>query len=320
MSKELFRILSLDGGGTRGYFSALALGNIETYLNKRDGVDRPLGTYFDLIAGTSTGAIIALALALGMQAREIAKFYEDNIPLIFKKGIIRNVSQFFRPIYDADDLTKCVSRFFGDATLAHVKTDVCVVCTSLQNAKPRLYKSDYLVRNAGRLDERLADIAVASSAAPVYFKAHSLRHSTNLVDGGLCANNPSIVGLVEALQFERISKRGSAKPSGHADLCLLSIGTGEQCGMPYNIDSVKEAGVLNWLKIPSTPLLEVVFQSQSQLVHFQAQFLMKEKYFRINPLLKFPMKLDDTRRLFELKNLADVTREIEVFLNTYVAK
>ena len=174
MSASRFKILSLDGGGTRGYLSALVLKNIQNSLNKKDGTNRPLGSYFDLIVGTSTGAIIGLGLAIGMTAGDIAAFYEENIPKVFTKNrLLTKFRQLFRPIYTSQQLAECLDTFFEDKTLADVKTDVCITCTSLQNATPRLYKSDYLTRNASRLDEKIADIAVASSAAPVYFKAHS---------------------------------------------------------------------------------------------------------------------------------------------------
>lgn len=314
-----FRILSLDGGGVRGYLSALILRNIEAYLEKKHGLARPIGNYFDLIAGTSTGSIIGLGLALGRPAAEIVDFYEAHIPHIFPAARWYDyLKRIVRPQYKSDELVAALDHFFKAATLNDVKTDVCVPCTSLQNAKPRLYKSDYLHRNAGRLDEKLVDIALASSAAPTYFRAHSLVHSTNLVDGGLCANNPSMVALVEALHFERPSKRGIGPVSKMDEVVLLSVGTGEQCGMPYKVKSLRNGGAWQWLKVPSTPLLEVVFQSQSQIVHFQSQFLLKERYLRINPLLKFPMKLDDTKKMTELRNVADVSRDIEIFLNTYL--
>jgi len=89
----------------------------------------------------------------------------------------------------------------------------------LKMADERGVQTDYLARNAGRLGERLVDVGLATTAAPTYLKAHSSTFSANLVDGGLAANNPSMVALVDALQFERKSKRGT--PGGHLKLLHL---------------------------------------------------------------------------------------------------
>lgn len=330
LHERQFRILSLDGGGVRGILQARVLANIENFLNNRDDENIPIGKRFDLIAGTSTGGIIALGLVLGRTAREILEFYEEYIPKIFCKdnkdgGIIN-------PLYKPFVLREALLEFFGDATLDDICTDVCIPSVSLQNAKPRLYKSGYLVRNCARLDEKLVDIALATSAAPVFFPAHSMTHSANLVDGGVCANNPAMIALIESLQFEKESKRGVLPPPKETkrpidDVLMLSIGTGEQCAMPYNHEALKTGGALQWalgreqtgpmfsLK-PVLPLVELLMSSQATLIHFQASFMLgADGYFRINPQLKFPMKLDDADKIDELKNLSDITADIEKFVS-----
>ena len=327
-----FRILSLDGGGVRGILQARLLANIEALLHSRDGMDTSIGQKFDLIAGTSTGGIIALGLSIGRSAKEILAFYEKYIPKIF--GAENKDGGVLKPLYKPDVLQKALVEFFGEKTLNDVCSDVCIPAVSLQNAKPRFYKSGYLERNKARLDEKLVDIALATSAAPVFFPAHSMDHSTNLVDGGICANNPSMISLIESMQFETKSKRGIPPPSPKSkrsldDIVMLSIGTGEQCAMPYNHDKLKSGGALNWafgrdptgsmLSFkPVLPLVELLMNSQAQLVHFQTSFMLGENnYFRINPQLKFPMKLDDSDKIDELKNLSDITIDIEKFITKY---
>lgn len=329
LSEKQFRILSLDGGGVRGVLQARVLANIESFLNERDSENVPIGKRFDLIAGTSTGGIIALGLALGRSAQEILKFYEKYIPKIFCKS--NKDGGVCRPIYKRDVFHEALLEFFGESTLIDVCTDVCVTAVSLQNAKPRLYKSGYLLRNKARLDEKLVDMALATSAAPVFFPAHSMSHSTNLVDGGVCANNPAMIALIESLQFEVESSRGISAPPEKSkrsidEVLMLSIGTGEQCAMPYNHERLSYGGAMNWavgrdqtgpmfsLK-PVLPLVELLMHSQSQLIDFQAGFMLgADRYFRINPQLKFPMKLDDADKIDELKNLSDITVDIESFV------
>ncbi len=331
-----FRILSLDGGGVRGALSARILYNIEKYLNARDGQNIPLGHRFDLLAGTSTGGIIALGLAIGRSAEEILAFYDEYIPKIFGRESKRRFPKYlFKPMYKKETLHNALDSFFGGSTLMDIYTDVCIPTVSLQNAKPRLYKSGYLARNSARLDEKLTGIALATSSAPIYFSSHSSHHSSNIIDGGICANNPAMISLIESLQFEKDSKRGvPPPPKGNKrsldNVIMLSVGTGEQCAMPYNMDKVKSGGAISWalgkeksdslLSLsPVFPLVEVLMHSQSQLVHFQTSFLLDaNRYLRINPQLKFPMKLDDIDKVNELKNLADITVDIENFINLHL--
>lgn len=310
-----FKVLSLDGGGARGYLTASLLANFEAHLNQLTGENIPLGLRFDLIAGTSTGGIIALGLAIGRTASDISDFYQLNLPKIFGDSQKRNKLRcFWGPKYDSSVLEKCLDGFFKGRTLKEISTDVCITSVALQNAQPRFYKSDYMARNKARLDERLVDIALSTSAAPTYFKAHSSHFSTNLIDGGICANNPAMVALVESFQFERPSKRGSKKAINIAeDVVMLSVGTGEQPAMPYDIQDLRDGGQLNWIE----PISEVLMESQSHLVHHQMEFLLRHNYFRANPRLKFPMKLDDVSQIDELKNLCDITQPLEQFAKAH---
>lgn len=322
-SDKQFRILSLDGGGVRGALSAQLLANIESYLDAKNREAIPLGKRFDLIVGTSTGALIALGLAYGKTATEVLSFYDKNMAQVFDKPkwIPRWLT---RPKYNVEVLRDALDKFFGTSTLKDLEVDACITAVSLQNAKPRFYKTDYMKRNAGRLEEKLVDIALGSSAAPTYFPAHNSRFSSDLVDGGLCANNPSVVGIVEARQFERISKRSATSqwPADFQDIVMISIGTGEPCAMPYNHQKLRHAGLARWVTSrgiagPTVPLFDVTIESQSVLAHFQSAFLLTERYLRVNPKLTFPMRLDDVSKLAELKNLGDLDKTTESFLVDY---
>lgn len=313
--KRVFRVLCVDGGGVRGYLSAKVLANIEQYLNSATNTKEPIGARFDLIAGTSAGGIIALGLAYGLTASAIATFFEENSARIFPSHQKKNyVARKFAPAYSSARLRSVlVSMLPPEATLASLTTDVCIPAVALGNAKPRLYKTDYFARNAGRLDEPLVDVALATSAAPTYFEAHSSKHSTNLVDGGICANNPSMVAVVDAMQFERPSKRDTEPPHELRDIALLSIGTGDLCAMTYDHEKLAKGGELAWAK----SYYEVSIEAQSQLVHFQTRFLL-QNYLRVNPQLRFAMALDDHSGLEELRNLADLNADIEVFVRAHL--
>ena len=314
----MFKILSIDGGGVRGFLAASILANIEKYLNEATGHRTALGQRFDLISGTSAGGLIALGLGIGRAAGEVRDLFLTLVPAVFGNANRRSAwSTPKHPRYHSDPLQRALQQFLGDATLADLVSDVCVTSVSLIDAKPRLHKTDYLARNAGRLGERLVDVGLATTAAPTYLKAHSSTFSANLVDGGLAANNPSMVALVDALQFERKSKRGTERPvlTGEPDkeMVLISVGTGQPGPLPYKYERLVNGGWCDWL----VPILEVVQLSQAQLVHHQTKFLLGERYLRIDPVLNVPVKLDDAKRFQELRNKADIDDISERFLKRF---
>lgn len=163
-------------------------------------------------------------------------------------------------------------------------------------------------------------VAVRPSAAPTFFAAHSTEHLTDLVDGGLYANNPALLGVVGAFRFGRPNRRGIAPPYDLGATCLeqlavLSVGTGEQCAMPYDPDRLRTGGRLAW----GVHFHSVVNESQSRYIHLLAPCLLGAAHHRINPHLDFPMAMDEVRRLPALKNLAELSELDEKFLRTRIA-
>ena len=325
-----FKILSLDGGGIRGYLSAKILANMEKLLNEANNENINIGQRFDLIVGTSTGGIIACALSIGKSAQFILELYEKLIPRVFEP--INN--GIFLPKYSNNILREELEKVFCDITLRKVTTDLCITSVDVENASPRFHKSGYFDRNSPRLDEKLVDIALATSAAPTYFPLVDTKHSANLTDGGIVANNPSLVGLIDAMQLNE------------KNIILISVGTGEQPCMPYNVNKLKNAGKQNWIvdidentkiakvidsikkgeskikiikdfifckqkifESKGSPLIELLMESQSKLAHFQTQFLLGDNYMRINPVIKSSIALDDVSKLDSLKNVADINKQ-----------
>jgi uncharacterized protein len=226
--------------------------------------------------------------------------------------------QFFRPRYRSTVLKSELEAFFGASDLTSVRCDVCVTGVALTTGKPRLYKSDYFTRNTGRAKESLANIALGATAAPTYFEAPALDKTHWMLDGGICCNNPATVAITDALQFQRESKRGTAKPEKLEDIVMLSVGTGQQAQLPFAQSSrierlpfVKQAspfrkvargGIWLW----GLYFHEVAISSQSLLVHFQVQFLLKDRYLRFDPPLGTTMPLDAADRVKELRNLGNI--------------
>lgn len=188
------RILSIDGGGLRGFFSLSFIQSIE---NKIDG---HFADYFDLIAGTSTGGIIALALGLGDSADEILQFYRKYSKSIFDGSNKRFqfIRTFFSSKYTSDALKDALEHKFGDRCLGESKNRLLIPSFNSFSNKIHIYKTAHHSILKNDYMERIVNIALATSAAPVYFPAFKADDGTPLIDGGIWANNPAGIAVVEA--------------------------------------------------------------------------------------------------------------------------
>lgn len=301
------KVLSLDGGGVRGYLTTMILENIEKQLNIADSSNRPLGSYFDLIAGTSTGSIIGSLLAIGTRASEIRALYESDMASIFSFTMKRNIfRRLWRAKYRKTHLEEKVRDYFKDMTFNDVKTHLLVTSVDITTMTARFHKSGYNTRYYPRTDELLANAVLASTAAPSFFPLEQkLKHSAYLIDGAIVANNPSLVALIDSFSF---------KNEVRDDIKLLSVGTGKMSQLPYELSSLKDAsfGWINPMKGP--PLIEIIMRSQSDLVEKHIDFLAHKlegqiSHKRINPILNFRLKLDEYENIDLLKNLSDINHE-----------
>ena len=200
---NVFKILSVDGGGFRGLFSA-------TVLSEFERVNGSLTKHFDMLCGTSTGGLITLALAAGCSSDEIVEFYENWGPKIFPKPtrrrkIIRKIAEVFAPNSRNSNkvLKKAVQTIVGDKKMSDSNSYLCIPALNLIDFSPFVFKTDhnsFLTRDS---DGLMKDIALATSAAPFYFPTTTAIHlsGSEFLDGGLWANNPTLVGLIEAGRF-----------------------------------------------------------------------------------------------------------------------
>lgn len=307
--KGKFKILSLDGGGVRGYLTTIILENLEKKIHYEKREEKPLGEYFDFIVGTSTGSIIAGLLSIGKSASEIKTIYENDIKEIFSKKMKRTVPLIYSK-YSKEKLREKAELYFKredqELIFNDVSTHLLITSVDILNMTPRLHKSGYHVDNLARLDEKISSAVIASCSAPSFFSVEkNLVYSTHLIDGGIVANNPSLIALIDAFKFDNINEK---------EISLLSIGTGKIGKLPYDLDSLSDSGY-QWLrKKGKNPLIEILMQSQSNLAEFQTSFMMenlgfKNNYRRINPELKFDMELDDIDKIELLKNLGNLTSD-----------
>lgn len=268
MSEKKFKILSIDGGGIRGVFPAMFLSELEANLQSSGKSNWQIYQNFDLICGTSTGGIIALALALGIPAKEIHELYLNHAKDIFgkKKSILK---QIFYSSYDRGSLEKLIRERFknpdneSDYRLKDCLTNVCIPIYDLVEGKPVVCKNDYHERFTRDYHIPAYKVALATSAAPTFFDPYSTHYTdlngidksfSNKVDGGVFANNPTLLGITEAQE---------AFYKDLSDLKVLSIGTGHQ-GFS-DAAKRKKWGISYWLNAKRKRIIDLFMQGQSQL-------------------------------------------------------
>lgn len=268
----VFRVLALDGGGMRGIFTASFLATVEDLAPCRVGV------CFDLIVGTSTGGIIGLALAFGIPARRILDLFLERGDRIF--GRPRHLGMILRPKYDNRALERSLREIFGERMIDEVETPVCIPSYELTNSYPRIWKDGHAADLLWWGDQPAWKIALATTAAPIYFPGTQVLAGDSHVDGGLFANNPTLVGLTEAVRYFH-------QPLDR--IRILSIGAGESAArIPH--ERARRMGVWQW----KTAMYDHMLIAQARNIHeVTARLLAPGQYDRVNIPLEHPYPLDD---------------------------
>lgn len=281
------RILSMDGGGVRGLVTCRWLAGVEDALG--DAGKPGLLPNFDLLAGSSTGAIIACGLAIGLAPADMASLYREHAPTIFPGIANRLWSRAGRllsqgpsaPKYDAKGLEKVLRKVFGATTLGQAKRPLMITSYDTISRKPVIFKS-FKASHAGL---PMWEACRASSAAPTYFPAHAMTiegRKCALIDGGVVANNPTACAIAEAL-------RKDARADQPRDLVVLSVGSGEHT-RSIDLKSAREWGALEW----AVPIIDVLFDGNSESVDYIARHLVGDAYVRLQVELRLGMDdLDD---------------------------
>jgi patatin-like phospholipase/acyl hydrolase len=308
------KILTLDGGGIRGVIPCTILAEIERRL------DRPTSQMFDLIAGTSTGGIIASGLNVPhpeqsgkpkFSAADMVELYEKNGKEIFKKrgGWLSGVNSLFDSSFSHAGLEGLLREYFGDTELRQTLTEILITSYDIEQRKPFYFLSRLAKINPEAENFLLRDIARSTSAAPTYFQPNALPWSESnrlaLVDGGVFANNPSMLAYTEAVElmrqrkqtpvsaptstdydaseFESFTTQVTAEKS---DIFILSIGTG-RIVKPYRYEDAKSWGMTQWLR----PIIDILMQGVSETVDYQMQYVLppapdgRKQYVRLNPVI-----------------------------------
>lgn len=271
---KTFNILSIDGGGILGLYSADILARIQQEFCN----DKPLAEYFNLITGTSTGGIIALALSTGASAKEVKQFYLRHGEKIFPKKK-RKYPGLFKNKYSNKNLTSALKEFFGNKTIKDCKSSVCIPAIDVATCQPIMFKTN----NNGQLrrDENtlLVDIALATSAAPTYLPIHSFESFLGLVDGGLWQNNPTLYGIIEAISYFVGNDKEYDK------IKILSLGNPSSCTRIGISTKNHNSSIFKWKSNLVTLPMKISSIATTQIVDFlyKTQALDIEKYLRIEP-------------------------------------
>ena len=188
------RILSIDGGGIKGIVPAAFLAQLEEALGES------ITHYFDLIAGTSTGGIIALGLGLGLSAADILHFYEHLGPAVFAGSRLgRGLRRIGFAKYHALPLRRALEATFGEKTLGESRTRLVIPSLNLETGEVHVYKTAHHPHFEVDYKEQAVEVALATAAAPTYFPTHRSEKGIPFIDGGMWANNPTGLAVVEAI-------------------------------------------------------------------------------------------------------------------------
>lgn len=217
-------VLSIDGGGILGLYSANVLKHIQEDLLGGE----PFSEYFDLVTGTSTGGIIALGLASGHAAEEIVDFYQKYGGEIFPHSpwIVNKIRTLISNKYSNEKLASCLDAFFDGEKVSGCAMKFCVPAIDVTEGKAIVFKTNNNGMQTRDENYLLRDIALATSAAPTYLPLHSLDDVFSmLADGGLWQNNPSLIGLIEAnasMQANAVNVLSIGNPLSNIKECVAN--------------------------------------------------------------------------------------------------
>lgn len=273
------KILSIDGGGVRGIIPTIILQYI------REKIKIPMHKVFDIIAGTSTGGIIALGLTIPnckgenrYEPKDLTRLYEKESKFIFKKnmfyginGILDSLLRVGSEKYSIKNLEIVLEKYFNGRYISEALTDIIIPAYDIENKTPHFFKSSRAKRIDGR-NELMYKVGCATSAAPTYFEPYKMKSGV-YIDGGIFANNPAMCALADIYK----------KYGCNDNVTVLSLGTG-YVPKYYNYNKVKKWGVIHWAR----PLIDITMSGQSQTVSYQMRQMVShggENYIRIQMVI-----------------------------------
>jgi patatin-like phospholipase/acyl hydrolase len=306
---SVFRILSLDGGGIRGIYTAVLL----------DRLTREVPEFWDgihLFAGTSTGGILALGFAYGQLPADGIQLYRTEGPKVFSDSLWDNIKDLWGLIgaqYNHAPLQKALEAIFHQDTLEDIFTrrqkyvliptfDLDAMYNDIRTWKPKFFHNFPGEDSDGQ--EKIVDVALRTTAAPTLFPTYQ-----GYIDGGAVANNPSMAALTQTLDPRGVGR-------SLTDIRLFSLGTGDQ--EMYIPGETLDWGYVQWAK----PLLSVLLEGSMEVADYQClQILSSSRYHRLAPSLREQIgwdAVDKIDRLIELANRVDIAPTVEWLRQNFI--
>ena len=259
------QILSLSGGGYKGLYTATVLASFEQELKK------PVAHYFDLLAGTSIGGIIALAASFEIPMQDVVNKFKERGDELFKKSTLN--WGLCGPKYSSKILREIITDLIGEkTTLGQAKHPVIIPSINMTSGKIRMFKTPHYKDFIHDKNLKVVDIALATSAAPTYFDLAEVNGS-RYADGGLFANAPDLAAIHEITHYWGVDEK---------TINLLSIGA---LSSSYSLspDIKNNMGIKDWIWISNTRLIETMMSAQQQLTHQLLNHKIGEnRYHRID--------------------------------------
>ena len=315
-----FKVLSIDGGGIRGIIPAKLLAEVERRTGKQ------IFQLFDLIAGTSTGGILALGLTkpnprkpedADFTAEKLIQLYRENGERIFYEPFIERLTKtddIVRPKYSSDGRSEVLTEYFGNTPILKALTEVFLTSYDIElrfpvffTSKPSKQETNSLVYRKICTGFSMKQAGMATSAAPTFFEPYQMptAHRTDrgfysLVDGGVFANNPTTLALMEAI----IDSKKAGKPLRLDEILVVSLGTGSLT-RKYPYDEAKNWGIVGWVQ----PLINITLDGSSESVAVQLEQLLPRaeneppQYYRFQQFLNSTNDKMDNASKENIKNL-----------------
>lgn len=292
--KEKYKILSIDGGGIRGIIPCIWLAEI----TKQTGA-QPLAHIFNLMSGTSTGAIIAAGLSAKKSEgqyyspEDILQLYTEKAEKIFQKSVLTGIRGWLTEKYSAIGLENELKSYFEKQRIFDCRSELLIPSVAMRNLETRWFSTV-----EAKLDQRknylLTDILRASSAAPTFFREHSIGED-KFVDGGVKVNNPALKACGYAHSHYDLDPK---------EIFILSLGTGAY--IPSAIEPSSHRGLLFW----ASNIFPMVSEKQEYETHLSVQTVFHKaprQYYRFQSRLYEPIPLDATKPevLHTLIDIAD---------------
>ncbi len=285
MSK--YRILSLDGGGIKGVITASLLHRLDSHPGTAGFLDK-----VDLIAGTSTGGLLALAIAHGLSPAEMRDVYVREGQFIFHETFVHDIATLWRVIgagYPTRNLETVLQDVFGQTTLDGLEKRVLITALDLDNESSDPHKRTWKPKIFHNFPGDDSDghqpaykVALATSAAPTYFPTYE-----GYVDGGVFASNPSMCALAQSQDLRFFESPDLS------NVVLFSLGTGTSLEYIPGLDH--DWGYAQWIR----PILNVIFDGVSGIADYQCKQILKENYFRLAPVFPHDVSIpmDDANKI-----------------------